>query len=389
MSRVRKINTSDVILDRFHSGYAERLLLFNITKQRIIDLCNKNFEDDPFDEAKNYSTWHRAMDGQDVWEGIVHALDGLYEMQTARPRRYLPQDDPGDNLREWMAQIAKATWWHKTLQLDMPLNTLNSWFSGRVTKTRPELREKVDVWWARVKVAVDEAERYSAVELRDRNQNGHKSKTWDTWVNDLLEDGVSIEDAREQYINEGLFYDLNSITLIDLSNPVSPLLYTQRKDEIVAIYRIGREKQFDALSESGFPKAVSRTPPIFDPEPYIEERQWGNRRDEECPKDLNTSLYSKWYRERCQRVWNVDERCVDVEREIVEVSSDGASLTKPKRRGGTMGSFNSSRLCTRTRTHRTPTFRNWNMRSGRCSVRARPMTAVGLFPIKRRRLTRR
>jgi len=83
MSRVRKINTGDVLLARFHPNDVERLLEFNITKQKIVDLCNKDFEDDPFDEAKNYSTWHRAMDGQEVWEGIVHALNGLYEALPA------------------------------------------------------------------------------------------------------------------------------------------------------------------------------------------------------------------------------------------------------------------------------------------------------------------
>lgn len=329
MSRVRKINTGDVLLDRYHPNDAERLLRFNITKQRIVDLCNKDFEDDPFDEAKNYSTWHRAMDGQEVWEGIVHALNGLYEDQTARPRQYLPQDDPGDDLSEWMAQIAKATWWHKTLQLDMPLNSLNSWFSGRVSKTRPELREKVDAWWASVKAAVDEAERYSSVLERDRNKDGNMVMTWDTWVNDLLEDGVSIENARAQYIDEGLLHDLNHLKLIDLTNSMSPLSTVQKKGEYEAMYRAMREQEFDTLHKAGFPKAVSRTPSEFDAAPFIKESQWGDRRNEECPKDLNTHLYGKRYRERCQRYWDDQERRVDVTTEIVEVSTDGENWREP------------------------------------------------------------
>jgi hypothetical protein len=241
----------------------------------------------------------------------------------------LQQDDPGDDLREWMAQIAKATWWHKTLQLDMSLNTLNSWFSGRVSKTRPELREKVDAWWARVKAAVDDAERYSSVVERDRNKDGSKVKTWDTWVNDLLENSVLIDNARTQYIDEGLLHDLNHLNLIDLSNPISPLSSIQKKGEHEAMDRTVREQEFIALHKAGFSKAVSHTPPKFESEPFIKESQWGDRRNEECPKDLNTSLYSKWYRERCQRYWDDQERRVDVTAEIVEVSTDGENWREP------------------------------------------------------------
>ena len=222
-----------------------------------------------------------------------------------------------------MTQISKATWWHKTLQLDMPLNTLNSWFSGRVSKMRPELREKVDAWWARVKAAVDEAERYSSALERDQNKDSSNVTTWDTWVNDLLEDGVTIECARTQYIDEGLLCDLNHLKLIDLTNPMSPLSNTHVKGDYEAMHRATRVQEFDALHEAGFPMAVSRTPTEFDAAPFIKERQWGDRRNEECPKDLNTHLYGKWYRERCQRYWDDQGRRVDVATEIVEVSTDG------------------------------------------------------------------
>lgn len=329
MGRIKKINT-DVELDRFLVSDAERLLSFNITKQRIVDLCNKEFEDDPFDKAKNYSTWYRAMDGCEVWDGIVHALAALLDRQTAHPRQYLPQDDPGDDLREWMAQIAKATWWHNALQLDMPLNTLNSWFSGRVSKTRPELIEKVDAWWERVKAAADEAERYSAVHWRDR-EIGRESKrpsydpqrptleSWDTWCKDLIEDGLTVDELRKRYVEEALMHDQHHLSLIDLSDPQSPL--TQG---YVSEYQEGwRQQEFDALLEAGFSLALSRTPPEFDAEPFVEEKQWGDRRNEDCPKDLNTHLYGKHYRERCQRFWNAQDRRVNEKREIFEVSVDG------------------------------------------------------------------
>lgn len=330
MARIKKQN-SEIELARFHPNDAELLLQFNITKQRIVDLCNQEFEDDPFDQGKNYSSWHRALDGQEVWEGIVQALDGLYEDQIAHPRKYLPTNDPGDDLREWMAQIAKATWWHKTLKLDLSLNTLNSWFSGRVSKTRPELREQVDAWWARVKSAADMAERYSAVAMRDKIAHDDRERdtewdnaepsigSWDTWCKDLLEDGLSVDEVRERFVSEGLLYDQHYLKLIDLADPQSPLT-----EGYVHEHQEGwRRQQFDELAEAGFPLALSRTPPEFDPTPFAREAKWGDRRDEEGPKDLNTHLYGKHYRQQCVRRWDDSERRVVVDAEIVEVSKDG------------------------------------------------------------------
>lgn len=69
---------------RFPKTDAARLLTFNVTKKRIFDLCNRTFEDDFLDESKDYSSWHRGLDGKEVWEGIVLELDGLLTSQTER-----------------------------------------------------------------------------------------------------------------------------------------------------------------------------------------------------------------------------------------------------------------------------------------------------------------
>jgi len=320
-----KTQNTDVERAKFHPSHTKRLLSFNITKQRIVDLCNQEWTEDPFEKEVNYSSWHRAMDGHEVFVGVISQLEGLYEAQKANPRKFLPQDDPGENLREWMAQIAKATWWHKTLELEMPLNSLNSWFSGRISKTRPELVEKVNDWWASVTAAADEAERYSAVLERDRYRDGNfdmgNALSWDTWCKDLLEDGLSVDQLRERYIEEGLIYDINPyVELINLADPKSPLNYEGSNKEFK---RTKRSEEFEKLLESGFPKALSRTPTTFDPEPFIRQGQWGDRRNEECPKDINSRLYGKNYRERCVRFWNKETRCVGVEADIVEVSVDG------------------------------------------------------------------
>ena len=248
-----------------------------------------------------------------------------------------------------MEQIAKATWWHKTLELEMSLNSLNSWFSGRVLKTRPELVEKVNGWWTRVVAAADDAERYSAVLDRDWQMEQERKRpsydpqrpvlmSWDTWCKDLLEDGLTVDKLRKRYIAEGLIHDQHHLNLIDLSEPGSPLTvgYVSESQEG------WRGQQFDELLAQGFPSAVSRTPPDFDPTPFIREDRWGDRRNEECPKDINSFLYGKHYREQCVRFWSAEMRCVGVKSEIVDVSIDGENwrpANKTEKKGWDNGIF--------------------------------------------------
>ncbi len=111
---------------QFHPNDAARLLRFNVTKQRIVDLCNTPFKADWFDEAKDYSSWNRALNGHPVWDEPVQALDSLIESQTAHPRQYLPADGPpeADQLVHWMKQIAGAPWWRDVLQLSASIPLL-------------------------------------------------------------------------------------------------------------------------------------------------------------------------------------------------------------------------------------------------------------------------
>jgi hypothetical protein len=61
--RIKKIH-NDVELDRFHPNDAENLLAFNITKKRIVDLCNKGFEEDPVNGGVKTCQWGGAKVGQ-------------------------------------------------------------------------------------------------------------------------------------------------------------------------------------------------------------------------------------------------------------------------------------------------------------------------------------
>ena len=77
---IRTQNT-DVERGKFHPSYTKLLLSFNITKQRVADFCNQEWKDDPFEKEVNYSSWHRAMEGHEVWVGVISQLEGLYEAQ--------------------------------------------------------------------------------------------------------------------------------------------------------------------------------------------------------------------------------------------------------------------------------------------------------------------
>lgn len=151
MAREQK---EDREVDTFANDDTDRLLRFNIPKQRIVDLCNVPFEEDWFDEAKDYSSWNRALNGRPVWDGLVQSLDDLLTKQTAHPRQYLPADGPRDAeaLAAWMKQIAGAPWWHDVLKLSASRASFGAWYAGRaIGKAKlDEIKMRVDDWWARV-----------------------------------------------------------------------------------------------------------------------------------------------------------------------------------------------------------------------------------------------
>jgi len=329
-------------LETLPKGVYDDLLKFNLTKQRIVELCNEELGDDPLEGEKSYSSFHRALDGHDSYVGIVQALVDLRDCQRSRPYEYLPTEGPGDDLAKWMAQIAKATWWYKLLDLDMTESTLNAWFSGRGKKERPDVREQVDKWWARLSHAVSQVRRVTEGTARDRHHEWRlkqddaphalyqKVLSWDTWCKDLIEDGLSIDEVRDRFIDEGMTVDNNYfyVETIDLADPQSPL-----SDQEPPKYSRGdREYMWEQLVERDFNCAISRNPTDFDAEPYFTEDKWGDRRDENCPQDLNGALYNLHYRTQWTRFWDAKERCVASDTEIVAVSRDGVTWDNPTER---------------------------------------------------------
>ncbi|EAP83959.1 hypothetical protein EE36_12873 [Sulfitobacter sp. EE-36] len=323
-----------VELERFVD--AKALLGFNSSTKRIVDLCNKDFEDDPFDEAKNYSTWHRALDGQEVWNGIVRALESLYDHQRDRPWEYLPEAPPEENLHQWMKSLRSADWWMEALQPEASPSAFRAWFSNRPMgkKKVADVHERVNAWWAKLQEQVALARRYTFATERERqSQQGGRSHlhTWDTWCKDRLEEGLSADQVRDMMVDECLLVEMHSLELLDFAIPNA-----LRKSKGVEKHRDYFVQQahahFGKLLESGFPRAIPRKPPEFDPGPAISEHQWGDRRQERCSKDMNVPLYNIWYRESETRWWNADTREIESATEIVAVSQDGQNWRDPNER---------------------------------------------------------
>tara|TARA_R110002110_G_scaffold57317_7_gene163943 strand:- start:630 stop:1853 length:1224 start_codon:yes stop_codon:yes gene_type:complete len=337
----------DIELDQMHPKDGERLIKFNGTKQRVVNLCNKEFEDDPFDQAKNYSTWHRALEGNEVWKGIVLSLEGLTYLQEKYPWRYLPDDPPEEGLHTWMKELNSADWWMNVLEPEASPSAFRAWFSNRPMgkKKIEDVRARVDEWWARLQEQVALVRRYTFAEERQRNFGEEylnpRIDTWDTWCNDRLEDGMNVEQAREAMVEEATLLNRYNCQLMDLANPqgLTPRNHTQR---YFAMHEEDARQQFDKLLKEGFPLAKSRTPPEFDVGPFITEHQWGDRREERCMKDMNVELYNMWYRQSTTQWWDADTREVKSESEIMQVSHDGENwrpANEREKRGWDSGEY--------------------------------------------------
>lgn len=309
-------------------GYAKQLLAFNVQKQKIANLCNVEFEDDLFDDAKNDSSWNRAINGKEVWEGLIDALDNLLNDQINHPRKYLPADGPPDEgLQDWMKQIAPAPWWRDVLQVSASQSAFNAWFSNRpMGKAKvAEVKAAVDAWWARLMVAVDRAEQASRIrEMAQAKGWGKTAHSFDShFFTKVVEEGMAVDDARALYVEMNMLAFRHTADIIDLSDPQDPLTPMDGRHD--AMYRDDFAKEFDAMHKAGYPNALPSVPPDFDQDPFYEVKRWGGEENEECPKNLNESLYGLWYRVRRQRFWNAEMRKVDMTHEIVEVSDDGVT----------------------------------------------------------------
>lgn len=336
MSRIKK--QTDIELDALRLTDAARLLAFNLTKQRIADRANALQFSLPWEEGKNYSTWHRALDGQEVWVEIVQGLEALLDDQKRDPRKYLP-GPPGDDLFQWMQEIAGATWWVQTLGLDVKANTLTAWMTrgGAKQEVLDDLRAKVEGWWARVDAACTQADLArlahtfdEATDPRWNDVSKPSANTWDSYLYSYVhEDGHSVDEARTHFVEMCLLAGEHFVESINLSDPKLPCRCIASKDEVERS-AVRYARAFDEFWSTGLPRAIPRKcPEGFDLTPYEEVGQWGDRRNEEGPKDVNVALYRLYYKRRVTPFWDEQKRCRSSEVEIIAVSEDGENWRPP------------------------------------------------------------
>ncbi len=345
-------DTEERDVSTFDLSDTERLLRFNVTKQRIVDLANQEYEADWFDEAKDYSSWNRALNGHPVWTGLVDRLEAVMADQIAHPRQYLPAEDPpdADQLVPWMKQIAGAPWWHEVLKLSMPLGSFKNWYSGAALGKDKvaEVKARVDEWWARVKAACERAELRSHGEKFSRKiwramRQGPPDYDPDNieshFYHLIVECGMPLLEACVLYqdlIDLGSNY---SADLIDLTDPKDPLwLVTKQPQE----HRDHYGREFYQLVQDGFPRAIPKFQLPFRPYEVIEQKRWGDRRDEDSPKDLNQELYGLHYKVRTRHYWDAETRRDQGLPEIIETSADGATwrpATEREKQGWDRGEY--------------------------------------------------
>lgn len=326
MARVRK---KEADMDRLQRTDFEDLMAFNVTKQRIVDLCNEEVADFPWEKEIDYSSWHRALDGKESVEFVVKHLEDLLNDQTRNPRKYLPDGPPPDDLAPWMKQVAGLKWWHGVLQPKCTLNVLNGWGSGRSMRQDQleDLKQRVADWWERVEAACAQADMVRRVDACERASRDAES--WDTLLRDYIDDGHTVDEAREHYVALKAFRAYHSIEPLNLCDP-KPVARPMQEDQVATLRALDEpiwRREFDAMQEAGFPRAVPKTPPEL--QVWEKVKRWPDRRSEEGPKDVNDGLYGLWYRERVEQVWDAEARRVDEVREIVAVSTDGETWREP------------------------------------------------------------
>ena len=321
---------------------AEALLRFNVTGQRIADLCNAERQFFPWDNEVHRSTWNRALNGHPVWDEIVNELDGLYYAQVANPRAYLP-GPPTDDLFGWMKQIAGATWWVETLGLDVKANTLTAWMTrGAKQDVLDDLAERVSDWWGRVDAACNQADMVRAYHAMERIEHDRaRRREWDTpsrspdsfdsyFYTFVHEDGHTVDEARAHYVEMADLAENHHLNLLDLTNP-GPVAERETQFQNPAKTPDKLAGWFNDLWARGLDEAMPREMPDgTDLSDTVSEAQWKDRRYEEGPFDVNQGLYKKWYRERSSWRWDREKRGkVAFNVEVIAVSDDGQEWRAP------------------------------------------------------------
>lgn len=306
-------------------GEIAALLRFNITQQRVVDLCNTGGDD------FHYSTYHRALDGLPTWVGITANLRHLLKAQATRPLDHMPTP-PTDDLPEYLKSIAPMPTWHKALGLTFGPSGFLAWGPTRPlgASKAAEVREKVDAWYARLRdVAAIEQEHGEGRELFDREfRDGTpclQSLVY-TWI---MERGMHSDEAHERFLKVYWVQKFSPLTTIDLLDPKVVTRPFDATDDYWQRFILPEaEERWKQIIISEMRGARPGVPPHGMTYAVETERVWPDARfdkarDQSDPYNLNQELYGKRYRVREFMRWEPNGRFYILDRQEVTEVFDG------------------------------------------------------------------
>ncbi|MEL7468539.1 MAG: hypothetical protein AAFN27_08790 [Pseudomonadota bacterium] len=324
---------------------ADDLRMFNRhSVQRIVDHCNAFLEDKEsaiLDESKSYGSFYKALNGEEIWIGMVEHLEELHARQASEPFEYITE--PGDDLHAWMKEFAKADWWYDLLDLDGDISdaTFKRFFSsGKMSKKNLDLlRERFDERWTRMKAALDIARDYADWCIFDDPHDYQiRGKLEQRLFELVVEDQTLARDDVMQVVEEKYVRRwAGHLTVIDPRDPKDPFVWGDYVGESVR-NTLFLDDEMDEKVRDMIERDFSNGRPSLPPDGEwersgVRENQWGSLMQEEGTTVKNDAIWDMHYREEFTSRWDRRVRgWVEASSKIVAVSRDGETWREPDER---------------------------------------------------------
>lgn len=323
--------------EQLSPAVVEGLLRFNITQQRVVDLCNTGGDD------FHYSTYHRALDGLPTWIGITTSLANLLKEQALRPLDYIP-GPPTDDLPQYLKSVAPMPTWYKVLGLSFGPSGFLAWGPTRPlgSSKAAEVREKVDAWYARLRdVATIEQEHGVGRWYMTQEQRGLGHCLQSLVYSWIVEQGLHSDEAHDRFLRVYWTHWLSPLATIDLLDPkVVSRPFDETDDYWSRFVLPEAEARWREIIMSEMRGARPGIPPHGRTYAIDTERVWPDARfdrpgDHADPYNLNRELYGRRYRVREFMRWEPNGRFYVLDRsEVTEVFDEGWRAANERERQG-------------------------------------------------------